>query len=358
MNSTSPNAMNSMQRTLTTLGHQEPDRVPLFLLTTQHGAREVGLTIEEYYAKAENVVEGQMRLLKKYRSDCLYGFFYAAIETEAWGGSTIFLPDGPPLCGAPIIRRPEDIDSLQAPSVTSAPGLIKVLETIGALKAKVGDTAPIIGVAISPFSLPIMQMGFDRYIELIYEQPERFERLMQTNIAFSVAWSNAQLAAGATAICYFDPLSSTTNIPRELYLTTGQQVAKRTLAEIKGATATHMASGRCLPIIGDIADTGTAVVGVSTLEDLATLKTAASGRISLLGNLNGIEMRRWTPAQAEAEVKRAIAKAGRGGGFILSDNHGEIPFLVPDEVLLAISDAVERWGRYPLDWVESTLAAP
>lgn len=358
MNSTSPNAMNSMQRTLTTLGHQEPDRVPLFLLTTQHGAREVGLTIEEYYAKAENVVEGQMRLLKKYRSDCLYGFFYAAIETEAWGGSTIFLPDGPPLCGAPIIRRPEDIDSLQAPSVTSAPGLIKVLETIGALKAKVGDTAPIIGVAISPFSLPIMQMGFDRYIELIYEQPERFERLMQTNIAFSVAWSNAQLAAGATAICYFDPLSSTTNIPRELYLTTGQQVAKRALAEIKGATATHMASGRCLPIIGDIADTGTAVVGVSTLEDLATLKTAAGGRVSLLGNLNGIEMRRWTPAQAEAEVKRAIAKAGRGGGFILSDNHGEIPFLVPDEVLLAISDAVERWGRYPLDWVESTLAAP
>lgn len=358
MNSTSPNAMNSMQRTLTTLGHQEPDRVPLFLLTTQHGAREVGLTIEEYYAKAENVVEGQMRLLKKYRSDCLYGFFYAAIETEAWGGSTIFLPDGPPLCGAPIIRRPEDIDSLQAPSVTSAPGLIKVLETIGALKAKVGDTVPIIGVAISPFSLPIMQMGFDRYIELIYEQPERFERLMQTNIAFSVAWSNAQLAAGATAICYFDPLSSTTNIPRELYSTTGQQVAKRTLAEIKGATATHMASGRCLPIIGDIADTGTAVVGVSTLEDLATLKTAAGGRVSLLGNLNGIEMRRWTPAQAEAEVKRAIAKAGRGGGFILSDNHGEIPFLVPDEVLLAISDAVERWGRYPLDWVESTLAAP
>lgn len=358
MNSTSPNAMNSMQRTLTTLGHQEPDRVPLFLLTTQHGAREVGLTIEEYYAKAENVVEGQMRLLKKYRSDCLYGFFYAAIETEAWGGSTIFLPDGPPLCGAPIIRRPEDIDSLQAPSVTSAPGLIKVLETIGALKAKVGDTVPIIGVAISPFSLPIMQMGFDRYIELIYEQPERFERLMQTNIAFSVAWSNAQLAAGATAICYFDPLSSTTNIPRELYLTTGQQVAKRALAEIKGATATHMASGRCLPIIGDIADTGTAVVGVSTLEDLATLKTAAGGRVSLLGNLNGIEMRRWTPAQAEAEVKRAIAKAGRGGGFILSDNHGEIPFLVPDEVLLAISDAVERWGRYPLDWVESTLAAP
>jgi len=349
--------MNSMQRTLTTLGQQEPDRVPLFLLTTEHGAKELGLSIEEYYTRAEYVIEGQLRLLKKYRGDCLYSFFYASIETEAWGGSTIYLPDGPPLCGPPVIHSREAIDRLQVPSVTDSVPLARVLETTRALKARVGDTVPIIGVAISPFSLPVMQMGFDNYIELIYEDPVRFEKLMEANITFCVEWSNAQLAAGATAICYFDPVSSTTNIPRELYLKTGQQIAKRTLPRIKGPTATHMASGRCLPIVGDIADTGTAVIGVSALEDLAALKAAAAGRVSLLGNLNGIEMRRWTPAQAETEVKRAIAKAGRGGGLLLGDNHGEIPFLVPDEVLLTISDAVERWGRYPLDWAEDYLAA-
>jgi uroporphyrinogen decarboxylase len=94
------------------------------------------------------------------------------------------------------------------------------------------------------------------------------------------------------------------------------------------------------------------VVGVSILEDLARLKAAAAGRVSLLGNLNGIEMRRWTPADAELAVKRAIAAAGPGGGFILSDNHGEIPFQVVDETLLAIREAVDRWGRYPLKWVK------
>lgn len=45
--------MNSMQRTLTALSQQEPDRVPLFLLTTTHGAKEVGLSIQDYYARAE-----------------------------------------------------------------------------------------------------------------------------------------------------------------------------------------------------------------------------------------------------------------------------------------------------------------
>ena len=343
--------MNSMQRTLTALGQKEPDQVPLFLLTTLHGAKELNLTIEDYFSRAEHVVEGQMRLRQKYRSDCLYAFFHASIETEAWGGTTIFLPDGPPLCGAPAIQRPQDIDTLQVPQVVTCAPLAKVLATIRALKQRVGDTVPIVGVAISPFSLPVMQMGFHAYLELIYEQPERFEKLMQANEAFTVAWANAQLEAGATAICYFDPVASSTIVPRELYQRTGMRVAQRTISQIKGPTATHLASGRGLGLAEDIMSTGTAVIGVSAQEDLAQWKQIAAGRINLLGNLNGVEMRRWTPQQAQDHVKTAIAKAARGGGFILGDNHGEIPWQVSEEVLLAIGDAVQRWGRYPLSWV-------
>ncbi len=348
----STTTMNSMQRTLTTLGHQEPDRVPFFLLTTMHGAKELDVSIEEYFSRADYVVEGQMRMLKKYRRDCLYNFFYGPIETEAWGADVIYAEDGPPNAGQPIIRSMADIDALEAPKISEAPCLQRVLEATRAMKAKVGDTVPIIGVAISPFSLPVMQMGFEGYLDLMHGDQTRFERLMKINEAFSTQWSNAQLEAGATAICYFDPLSSTTNIPRDLYLKTGQQIAKRTIANINGPTATHMAAGRCLPIVDDIAQTGTAVLGVSAWEDLAELKAAASKKLTVLGNLNGIEMRRWTPEQAELEVKRAIAQAGRGGGFILSDNHGEIPWQVPEDVLLAIADAVERWGCYPLDWID------
>lgn len=344
--------MTSMKRVMTTMAGHEPDQVPLFLFTTMHGAKELGLGIRDYYSRAEHVVEGQMRLLAKYRSDCLYPFYYAAIEIEAFGGETIFIDDGPPNAGGPVIRRSEDIDRLEPPRLAEAAGLMRGLETIRRLRERVGDTVPILGAVISPFSLPVMQMGFDRYIELIYEQPERFARLMAVNQAFCVAWANAQLAAGATAIGYADPVSSTTSIPRQLYLETGHRVAVATLARIHGPTAIHLASGRGLAIVEDLVATGAAAVGVSVLEDLAEWKAATRGRLTLLGNLNGVEMRRWTPAQAESEVKQAIAKAGRGGSFILADNHGEIPWQVPEEVLLAIRDAADRWGRYPLDWVE------
>ena len=348
-------AMSSMERTLTALGHREPDRVPFFLLTSLQGARELDLSIRDYYARAEHVVAGQLRLLEKYRADCVYAFFHAALEVEAWGGEVLFRTDGPPNAGAPVFGA-EGIDRLQTPRIGGAPGLQRVLATIRALKARLGDTVPIIGVVISPFSLPVMQMGFEPYLDLLQNQPERLARLMAINEDFTAAWANAQLEAGATAITYFDPVSSPTIVPRARYLQTGKPVAQRTLARIKGPTATHLASGRSLALSDDLAETGTAVVGVGPLEDLAKLKAAAAGRFSLLGNLNGIAMRAWTPAQAEAEVRQAIAKAGRGGGFLLGEGHGEVPLQVPEAVLLALGEAVERWGRYPLDWVAPEAA--
>ena len=203
--------MTSLQRVLTALEHREPDRVPFFLLATMHGAKELGLSIKEYFSKAENVVEGQLRLLAKYRHDCLYNFFYAPVEIEAWGGDVIYSDDGPPNSGEPFIRNLDDITKLVPPAqIETIPALNKVLNSAAMLKDKVGNEVPILGVVMSPFSLPVMQIGFDKYIELMYEHPDLFNHLMKVNEEFCVAWANAQLKAGSTAICYFDPVSSST----------------------------------------------------------------------------------------------------------------------------------------------------
>ena len=343
----------ALERVLTAIGHKEPDRVPLLLLLSLYGAREMELTPEKYFAKAENIVKMQLKMRKKYNNDCIYTFFYSSIETEAFGGDTIFIDNGPPNSGRPIIRNFDQINKLEPPKITESAGLMKVLDATQQLKKEVADSVPVIGVVMSPFSLPVMQMGFDKYLDLMHESKDLFEKLMQVNTAFCVEWANAQLEAGATAICYFDPVSSPSIIPREMYLNTGFRIAQQTIAQIKGPTATHFASGRVLAILDDVVKTGTAIAGISTLENLNVLKQASTGKITLLGNLNGIEMCNWTPAQAENEVKNIISEAGKGGGLLLSDNHGEIPYQVSENVLLAISDAVRKWGKYPLDWVNN-----
>lgn len=341
--------MTSLERVLVTLGHEEPDRVPLFLLLTMHGAKELGLSIKDYFSKGEYVAEGQLRLLEKYGHDCLYSFFYAAVEIEAWGGEVVYRDDGPPNSGRPFISAPAAIAGLEVPSVKETPCLVKVLEATSLMKKEIGDRAPIIGVVMSPFSLPVMQVGFEAYLEMIYNDRQLFNQLIELNENFCVEWANAQLEAGATAICYFDPVSSPTIIPRELYLQTGFPVAQRTMGRIQGATATHMASGHVLPIIENLAATGTAAVGVSASEYLREIKEACQGKMTVIGNLNGLEMVHWSREDAAGAVKKAIADAASGGGFILSDNHGEIPYQVSGEVLLAVSEAVKSFGVYSPD---------
>ena len=137
-------------------------------------------------------------------------------------------------------------------------------------------------------------------------------------------------------------------VPTAFAQRTGFPIAKRTIARIKGPTATHLASGLALSVIEDLIDTGTAAVGVSAHEDIASLKRKCAGRLTVLGNLNGIEMRRWSEVETTDIVLRTLLSAGPGGGFILSDNHGEIPWQVPERVLTDIAGTVIEKGRYPL----------
>lgn len=341
--------MTSLERVLTTLDHKEPDRVPLFLSLTMHGAKELGISIKEYFSKPENVIEGQIRLREKYRNDCYNPFFYGPMEIEAFGGEVIFYDDGPPNSGEPVLGSMESIQQLEPPDISASPCLQKGLEAINGLKHRTGNQAPIIGVAISPFSLPVMQLGFSRYFDLMHHHEKLFQRLMAVNSDFCVAWANAQLTAGATAICYFDPVSSPTIVSPDMSKKTGFPIAGKMISRIKGPVATHFASGNCIPVIDDLVATGTAAIGCSCKEDIKTVKAKCRGKLSVLGNLNGIEMRTWTPDRARENVRKIIRKAAKGGGFILSDNHGEIPWQVEDQILFAISNAVHEWGRYPIE---------
>ena len=126
--------LTSLDRVLTTLRHQEPDRVPLFLLPTLHGAKELGLSIQEYFSRGRNIVEGQSRLRAKYGHDCYYTFFYASIELEAWGGETLFFDDGPPNAGCPLWTRTSDVFALEPPRVAGCPRLREVLDAISGLR--------------------------------------------------------------------------------------------------------------------------------------------------------------------------------------------------------------------------------
>jgi len=342
--------MTSRERIFSTFSHKEPDRIPLILNPTMHPARDLGIPFVEYFTSPEYVANGLITSRKKFGTDAYIGFHYLALEYEAFGGDVIFRDDGPPNSGRPIITTEEIIDNLKPPNVQKTPCLQMMLEMIRILKERKPDDAPIFGVALSPLSLPVMQMGFEDYIRLMYTDELRFKHLIAVNSKFFINWAMAQINAGADGIMYYDPVSSPTIIPPEMFRKTGLIIAKDVIPKVPGPVISAFASANVLPILDDILTNGSVGIAIwaGAHEALKDIKKKCSHKLTLIGNLNGIEMRHWTREQTFSIVKQAILDGARGGGFILSDNYGEIPLQVPDEVLFAIRDATLEYGRYPI----------
>ena len=338
-----------MERFLATVERRDVDRVPYVLPVMLHGARLLGMSLEQYFADAEAVADAQLCLQRRYGHDAIVSLYFAAIEHEAWGGSVRFFEDGPPNAGAPLVRSIEHIPTLRAPEIGDSPRLQKMLQSIRLMRAALGESVPIVGAIVSPNSVPVMQLGFEAYLHVILERRDLYDQLMAINEPFAAAWANAQLEAGASMMVYFDPVASPTILPRTLYRQTGWPVARRIIGQIKAPVAVGLASGRALPIIPDLIEAGATAVGVSCDDDLAACKRAAGTAMTVMGNLNGIAMRRWTRDEVDVQVRTAIDAAAAGGGFMLSEHHGEVPLQVPDATLMALAEAAQRWGRFPLE---------
>lgn len=330
-----------MERVLASLSFQKVDRVPTFLLLVAQGAKELGVPLKEYFKNGENISAGQERLQKKYGHDVYYPFTYAAIETEAMGQKVGQSPEGYSFAGPPLIKNLSEIYDLKEVDPNSSPILERVFVAERNLKKIADGKIPIVGVVMSPLSIPVMQLGFENYLDLIQTDEKSFDALIEYNTKFCISYANAQLEAGANAICYFDPMASPSMLPRWFYAEKGLKIAKRVLSQIQGPAAIHLASGITDGIAEELKESGSPLLGFSCKENISAMKKSFGNKMALLGNMNGIEMRTWDSETTKKKVSAILAEAGESG-FILSDNHGEIPASVPEIVLFEIMECVKN----------------
>ena len=110
--------------------------------------------------------------------------------------------------------------------------------------------------------------------------------------------------------------------------------------------------GSVLPFIDELIEMGMEVLNPIQVTahgmDPAMLKSEYGHQLSFCG---GVDQRHvlpnGTPEDVEAEVRRRILEMGQGGGYILAPTH-DIQADTSVENVLALFDAADRWGVYPL----------
>lgn len=335
-------AMSHAERIGRVLRGESPDRMPYFLNAALHGPALIGTSIREAFGDPELAVESALAVQARLGNDLVTSFVHAAGEVEAFGGEVIFYDDGPPNAGRPPLDAAR-IDAL-APPPLDHPALALRLEVTRGLVARVGGRIPVVGALVAPFSLPVMQLGFPAWLDLLQDEPRRARALLEVNVAHCLAFGRAQLAAGAAALLVFDPLGSTSITARALYDAFGLPTLRRLLAEVGGGAAVSTASAPVQSRVHDFVSAGAAMVVAAEDDDLAAVARATEGRAVALGNLNGLRMRSWSAAEATRAIEALVAQIPPDARVIVAEHHGEIPLQVPLETLDAVAAALRSRG--------------
>ncbi len=316
------------------------------------GALVYGCSVAEYFAMpAERIAQAQVDINEMFDGipDGVAGFPHVIEDVTGFGVELHqHYQNSTPAIDRMLINDFTEIESLSCPNPLDSRQLKKTIETISQLQSKIGSEKVVIGACIAPFSLPSMLMGTSKWMRLLFTKSLReryFKRLMDICQEFVVKWANEQFAAGAHVVVLADGMASATLIPRDTFEAYALPVIRSTVGQLKGLVG-YEAVGRAEPHIDLLADVGAVALLLGEEDDLEQCKRAAQGRVGLVGNVNNMKMRRWSPARIELAAKKALKQAMDGYGFILGNQGPEIPFDTSIENIRALLQPVEQYGYY------------
>jgi uroporphyrinogen decarboxylase len=264
------------------------------------------------------------------------------LEFEAGEGPRILRP----------VRSPADIDRLPMPDPETDTRY--VMDAVRTIRRELHGRVPLIGFAGSPWTVAtyMVEGGGSRTFEhikrMLYGAPHELHRLLDVLTRATIAYLNAQVAAGAQALMVFDTWGGvlTPADYRAFSLSCLQRI-------VDGVT--REAEGRHVPLtlftkgggqwLADQADTGCDALGVDWTTELAEARRAVGDRVALQGNLDPCVLYA-PPAQIHAQVEKVLASYGKAPGHVFNLGHGIHPEIDPGHVAAMVDAVHELSPRY------------
>jgi uroporphyrinogen-III decarboxylase len=325
------------------------DRIPVFCNLLDQGARELGLSLKEYYSKGEYVAEGQLIMREKYGYDNLWSLFYVGKEAELLGcKNMIYANDGPPNVGHMVIQKPDDIHKLIIPDdISTHPAFKESLKCLQILKKESDGKYPVCAYLTASMAMPALLMGMEHWMNMLLSGPFdlRDELLLKTSDFFKkqlIAYRNA----GANIFIYSNPFGSPYFVPMKLFEDLSIPWMERDLQSIDSSGVVYYCGGaRMNPVINRVIEKlGLSTFYLSPFDDIAEGKKTIAGRALCAGVINDIKLIDWSKDEIRTEVKRMLDAGMKGGKFFFGTL--VMPLSIPEENIHAMLEAAYEYGAY------------
>jgi uroporphyrinogen decarboxylase len=393
--------MNGRERIALAMQHKEPDRVPVmcqlalghyFLNTklapheiwfTSEGFAEALVTLQRRYqfdgilinipGRPRNVLE-QIKSIEKIKKGELVTWHNGHVTLIPWDDNAQYVysarPDLQQRADFPT-TDPEHLENIDqypgyiwntyhipyldtkqdAGPLSEVPDYF--LDTIDAVRAKVGDTVSVHGEVFSPFTHYLELFGYQNAIIGLVKDKGKVKAVLERLTDASIAWAAAQARHGVDAVLISSAFAGAGFISPKMYEELVVPFERR-VAEAVKAEGVYVYTHTC-GRIGDrlelMASTGT--MGIDTMDppplgnvELADAKRLIGERLFLKGNMNSVSLLEYTTKEEViAEASERIRVGKPGSGYILSSACSVAPHVEPWKIEL-FTPLAEEIGRY------------
>ncbi len=344
--------MNSRERVLAALSGNVPDRVPYCELGIDpalamrlmgwsglegaiDGSYTACLEVNLYSAREAKQIASFLRL------DNICYTLRAPVYAHRSIGA-----DGRFFYGEGMIRTEADLPLIQLPDPHDEALYAEAQE----FARQKGEYAACFVTRVGIFPT-MLSMGMETFSLALYDNRPFVETVLDLYVDWTVAVAERVCQLGFDVFISTDdmayksgPFFSPT-VFRDLVLPRYRRVAEK----VTLPWVIHC-DGNLMPFLDDLISLG--VAGLHPIEkgamDIRAVKRDYGDRLCLLGNVDLNILGLGTPEDVDREVRELIRDVGPGGGYIVTSGNSLASYLRPDNVL-ALSDAVQKYGRYPLE---------
>ncbi|NLN15838.1 MAG: hypothetical protein GX182_00790 [Firmicutes bacterium] len=336
---------------LTTLGHQEPSRVPVAIWNTRSalvrapGARR----LRDYYQNVEIKLRSQLFPLDRF-DECLiipgvWPDYGVALEASAFGSPVHWSEDNPPQA-MPYMEQVADFkkmkpidpreDGLMATALNEYRYMLanldrKYLDRIGYLDGCAVTTGPL-EVAAAMVGHTKLYVAFYDDVQLVHSFLEFI-----TDGIISYLKALEKVAGELKLVAMIEHVPG--QISPEHFHEYAVPYISQVFQEFPRAIKLYHNEDNLTHILGDLPRLGADIWHFGDV-DPAQAKAAVGTSLTLLGNLHPLRvLLEGTPDQVAAKAKECIDSLASGGGYILSSGGGLAPGTPLENVEAMISTA-------------------
>ncbi|MCW5979448.1 MAG: hypothetical protein KIT09_15330 [Bryobacteraceae bacterium] len=357
--------MTHKERLLTTINHEEPDRVPICAWYTPEAERKMlrHLGVDSERTETYKDAGGPLPILMEHdfliswMGPCTSYYLRPDKEyTDEWGIGWKWF-DHPTGAYTEMVRHP--LATIKDPAEFEMPDFSREDRYHGLrrLLAEYGDEYGIMGgLACTLFELAWYLRGLEQVLMDVVTEKDFAHAYFDKLLSWIEAAGRKVVACGVDIIWIGDDVGMQNRmlVSPEIFREFLKPRYARLFSEWKrmnpNVKIAFHSDGYLYPVIADLVEIGLDILNPVQPKsmDPARVKRDFGDRLTLWGTIDIQEVLPFGTAEDVAEeVKLRVRTAGAGGGLILAPAHNIQPE-VPIENILAFYRTAKEFGRYPL----------